>query len=82
MLATGPGEIAERVMQALEAADVSVAGLPGKVAGVVLMALGSSAAEHEELARQIARLFRDEMLSAVEATVHRALLRLGQNPDQ
>ena len=82
MLATGPSQIAERVMQALEAADASVAGLPGRVAGVVLVALGSSAAEQEELARQIARLFRDDMLSAVEATVHQALLRLGQSPDQ
>jgi hypothetical protein len=48
----------------------------------VLVALGSSAAEQQELARQIARLFRDNMLSAVEATVHRALLRLGKSPDQ
>ncbi len=55
-----------------------MAGLPGKVAGVVLVALGSSAAEKQELARQIARLFRDDMLSAVESTVHRALLRLAK----
>ena len=82
MLAAGPSQIAERIMQALEATDASVAGLPGKVAGVVLVALGSSAAEQEELARQIARLFRDDMLSAVEATVHRALFRLGKGPDQ
>ena len=79
---TGPSQIAERVLQALEAADASVAGLPGKVAGVVLVALGSSAAEQQELAHQIARLFRDDMLSAVEATVHRALVRLGASPQQ
>ena len=79
---TGPSEISERVLQALEAADASVAGLPGKVAGVVLVALGSSAAEQEELAREIARLFRDDMLSAVEAMVHRALLSLGKGSDQ
>ena len=42
----------------------------------------SSAAEQEELARQIARLFGDDMLSAVEATVHRAFLRLGTSPDK
>ncbi len=82
MLATGPSQIAERVLHALEAADASVAGLPAKVAGVVLMALGSSAAEQEELTRQIARLFRDDMLSAVEATVHLALLRLGESRDK
>ncbi len=80
MLATGPSQIAERVLQALEAADASVAGMPGRVAGAVLVALGSSAAEQEELARQIARLFRDDMLSAVEATVNQALLRL--SPEQ
>lgn len=79
---SGPSQIAERVLQALEAADASVAGLPGRVAGAVLVAMGSSAAEQEDLARQIARLFRDDVLSAVEATVHRALLRLGKSPDQ
>ncbi len=82
MVASGPSQIAERVLQALEAADASVAGLPGRVAGAVLVAMGSSAAEQEDLARQIARLFRDDVLSAVEATVHRALLRLGKSPDQ
>ena len=78
---TGPSQIAERVLQALEAADASVAGLPAKVAGAVLVALGSSAAEQEELARQIARLFRNDMLGAVEATVHRVLVRLGKTSD-
>jgi hypothetical protein len=78
----GPSQIAERVLQALEAADASVAELPGRVAGAVLVALGSSAPEQEDLARQIARPFRDDVLSAVEATVHRALLRLGKSPDQ
>jgi hypothetical protein len=77
----GPRQIAERVLQALEAADPTVAGLPGMVAGVVLVALGSSATEQEELARQIARLFRDDMLVALEATVNRALLRLGNASD-
>ena len=81
-MASGPSQIAERVLQALEAADASVAGLPGKVAGVVLVALGSSAVEQEELARQLARLFHDDMLGAIEATVHRALLRLVKSPDQ
>jgi hypothetical protein len=81
-MASGPSQIAERVLQALEAADASVAGLPGRVAGVVLVALGSSAAEEQELARQIARLFHDDMLSAVEATVHRVLVRIGKSADQ
>jgi hypothetical protein len=36
--AAGPSQIAERVLQALDAADASVAGLPGTVAGVVLPA--------------------------------------------
>jgi hypothetical protein len=82
VVASGPSQIAERVLQALETADASVAGLPGRVAGAVLVAMGSSAAEQEDLARQIARLFRDDVLSAVEATVHRALLLLGKSPDQ
>ena len=81
-MAAGPSQIADRVLQALEVADASVAGLPGTVAGRVLVALGSSAFEQEELALQMARLFRDDMRSAVEAAVHWALLRLGKNPDQ
>jgi hypothetical protein len=36
---------------------VSVAGLPGKVAGAVLEALGSSTAEQDDVAWQTARLF-------------------------
>jgi hypothetical protein len=34
VVAAGPSKIAERVLQALEAADASVAELPGTVAGV------------------------------------------------
>ncbi len=37
---TGPSQIAERVLRA--EADASVAWLPGKVAGVVLVALGQA----------------------------------------
>jgi hypothetical protein len=73
----GRTEIAERVWQALEAADEAAAGLPARVAGAVLVALGSGAAEHEELAGELARQFRSHMVYAVEATVHRALLSLG-----
>jgi hypothetical protein len=82
VLAAGPSQIAERVLQALEAANASVAGLPGMVANLVLVALGSSAAEQEELAPQMARLLRDDTLAAIEATVHQAVLRLGTSPDQ
>lgn len=74
-------EIAERVVQALEAADATVANLPLRVAGSVLIALGSSSAEHEDLARTLAGLYRSSMLSAVEATVTRALLSLGRESD-
>jgi hypothetical protein len=76
----GRGEIAQRVWQALEAADVSVAGLPGRVADSVLVALGSGAAEHGELAAELAGEFRSHLVFAVEATVHRALLGLGGGP--
>jgi hypothetical protein len=81
-VATGPGEIAERVVQALEAADESVAGLPARVADKVLVVLGSSAAEHEGLARMLARWFRLDMTGAVESTVQRALLSLGRRREQ
>lgn len=47
------------------------------VAGVVLVAFGSSAAEHDGVARQVARLFHDDLLSASETTARRALLRIG-----
>lgn len=76
-MGAGPGEIAERVVQALEVADDSMAGLPAKVAGLVLIALGSSAAEYEELAHGLAGLFRSDLVAAVEATVQRALLQIG-----
>jgi len=79
---TGPSQIAERVVQAMEAADKSMAGLPAKVAADVLIALGSSAAEHEDVASLLARLFRSDLVTAVEATVHRALLQLGRRPFQ
>jgi len=74
----GRGEIAERVWQSLEAADQAVALLPSAVAGAVLVALGSTAGEHEDLARVLAARFRSDMVSAVEATVSRALLSLGR----
>ena len=77
----GSAEVAERVVQALEAANPTVAGLPLRVAGSVLMALGSSTAENEDLARALAGLFRSHMVTAVEATVTRALLSLGRGPD-
>jgi hypothetical protein len=65
--ATVPGrsDIAQRVWQALEAAHESVAGLPVRVADAVLVALGSSAAEHEELVRDLTRQFRSHMIYAV-----------------
>ena len=77
---TGAGEIDERVVQALEVADNSMAGLPGKVAGLVLIALGSSAGECEDLARSLAGLFRQDLVAAVESTVNRALLQIGHRP--
>jgi hypothetical protein len=76
-VADGPGEVAERVVQALEAADGSVAGLPASVAGMVLVALGSSAGDHEDLAAMLAGLFRADLVGAVESVVRRALLSLG-----
>jgi hypothetical protein len=76
----GRGEIAQRVWQAIETTDESVAGLPARVADAVLVALGSSAAEHEGLARELAQHFRSHMVYGVEATVHRALLGLGKRP--
>ena len=78
----GRAEVAERVVQALEAADASVAGLPARVAESVLVALGSSIAENEDLARTLAGLYRSGVLNAVEATVTRALLSLGRGPDE
>jgi hypothetical protein len=76
----GRGEIAQRVWQSLEATDASVAGLPPRIADSVLVALGSGASEHEDLARELAREFRAHLVFAVEATVHRALLGLGGMP--
>jgi hypothetical protein len=69
-------------VHALEAADASVAGLPARVADAVLVALGSSAAEHDDLARMLAGHFRLDLTGAVESTVHRALLRLGRRTGQ
>jgi hypothetical protein len=54
-----------------------MASLPAKVAGLVLIALGSSPGEREELARSLARLFRSDLVAAVESAVERALLGLG-----
>jgi hypothetical protein len=67
-------------MEALEAADETVAGLPARVADAVLVALGSAAAEHQELALEMARQFRSQRVHAVEVTVHLALLSLGRRP--
>jgi hypothetical protein len=76
----GRSEISQRVWQALVAADEGVAGLPLRVADAVLVALGSSAAEHEELTRELTRNFQAHMVFGVEATVHRALISLGGKP--
>lgn len=73
----GRGEIAQRVVQSLEAAGEAVALLPAAVAGGVLVALGVTAAEHESLGRQLAAEFRAGMVTAAEATVTRALVGLG-----
>jgi hypothetical protein len=43
----------------------------------VLIALGSSAGEREDLARSLAGLFRSDLIAAVDSTVHRALLQMG-----
>lgn len=64
-------------MQALEVADDSTAGLPAKIAGLVLIALGSSPGEQGELARTLAELFRSDLIAAVESAVQRALEQLG-----
>jgi hypothetical protein len=77
----GRGEVAQRVWQALEASDESLAGLPARVADSVLVALGSGAAEHEVLAAGLAREFRSHMVFAVEAAVHRAMLGIGAGRD-
>jgi hypothetical protein len=78
----GPGEIAERVVQALEAADDAVAGLPARAAGCVLIALGSSPGERGDVARRLAGVFRSDLVAAVESAVHRALLELGGRPGE
>jgi hypothetical protein len=74
----GRSEVAQRVWQAIEATDESVAGLPVKVADAVLVALGSSAAEHEQLMHDLTRQFRSHLIYAVEAIVHRVLIHLGK----
>lgn len=79
---TGPAEVAERVVRRLEAAHGPVAALPARVADAVLVALGSSAAEHEDLAPMLAQQFRSDLTGAVESTVHRALLNLGRRRGQ
>ena len=76
----GRGEIAQRVWQAIEATDESVAGLSLRVADAVPAALGSSAAEHEALTHELTGQFRSHMIYGVEATVHLALLHLGSKP--
>ncbi len=77
-MSDGPGEIAERVMQALEAADDSVAGLPARVAGCVLIALGSSPGERVDVARQLAGEFRLALVAAVKSTVQKAFLEISK----
>ena len=77
-MSDGPGEIAERVIQALEAADDSVAGLPARVAGCVLIALGSSPDERADVARQLAGEFRSELVAAVKSTVQKAFLEISK----
>jgi hypothetical protein len=65
------------VVQALEVADESMAALPAKVAGLVLIALGSSPGERGDLAGSLATLFRSDVVAAVESSVRRALMELG-----
>lgn len=79
-MTTGPGEIAERIVQALEVADDSMAGLPAKVAGLVLIALGSSPGEREDLASSLARLFHSDLIAAVESSVDMALSHMDTPP--
>ena len=76
----GAREIAERCMQALEASEVCSTVYPAKAAGCVLVALGSSPAEQEVLARRLAVLFRSDVVAALEAMVGRALAQLGAGP--
>lgn len=76
----GVREIAERCMQALEASEVCSTGYPAKAAGCVLIALGSSPGEDAVLARELAGLFRSDVVAALEATVRRALARIGDGP--
>ena len=77
-MADATRQIAERIVQGVEAADGSLSTLPGQIAARVLMALGSSAEEHEALARQLAELFHSGLLNAVEATVRLAFKHLGE----
>jgi hypothetical protein len=77
MVFAGARRIAERVVGGLEAADPAIAALPSQVADTVLVALGSSTAEREDLARTLARQFRMDVTTAVESSVHRALQGLG-----
>jgi hypothetical protein len=67
-------------MQALEASEVCSEVYPAKAAGCVLIALGSSPGEDAALARQLAGLFRSDVVAALEATVHRALSQIGSRP--
>jgi len=46
----------------------------------VLIALGSSPGEDAVLARELAGLFRSDVVAALEATVRRALARIGDGP--
>jgi hypothetical protein len=77
-MAAATRQIAERIVQGLEAADGSLSTLPGQIAARVLVALGSSDEEHEALARRLAGLFHSGLVNAVEATVRLALQHLGE----
>jgi hypothetical protein len=77
MLGPGPGQVAEKVVRSLDAPGLPVASVPARVADAVLVALGSSAAEHPDLAGMLAAEFRADVTRAVEASVHRALLGIG-----
>jgi hypothetical protein len=76
----GVRQVAERCVQALEASEVCSPIYWDKAAGCVLIALGSSPAEDEALARQLAASFRSDVVAAMEAAVNRALAQLGGGP--
>ena len=74
----GPSQIAARVVHALEAGDDSLARLPTTVARHVMIALGLSAAERQDLAQSLAVRFRSDLVAAAETAVHMALVESGR----